>query len=189
MSSLDIRALALKHLEKLKKIKVCLFDIDNVLTDGRIHYDGEEMGFNRSTHALDGYGLKVLMQAGLKVGVISGGISVGMQKRFEENLKLDYVFLGNEDKRSAFKKILADGFTPDQVLYMGDEFFDLPLLMAAGFSVSVKNASHEVQERVDYIAHRNPGEGCVREVVDMVRYAQGIYPEVLDIEGKPIPFK
>lgn len=188
MKDLNLRENAKKFEQKLKKIKVCLFDIDGILTDGRIHYDGEEMGFNRSTHALDGYGLKVLMNAGLKVGVISGGMSLGMQKRFEENLHLNYVFLGNEDKREAFKSILNDGFEASEILYMGDEFFDLPLLMEAGFSATVPNASHEIKERVDYVTTRLSGEGCAREVMDMVRYAQGIFPEVPGFDGKLIPF-
>lgn len=166
--------------KKLKKIKVCAFDIDGILTNGGISWEGEDVGFNRITHALDGHGLKILMEAGLKVGVISGGDSIGVRKRFIENLKLDFVFLGNEDKRESYKKILAMGFKDEEILYMGDEFIDLPLLKRAGFSATVPNASLEIQEAVDYITMREAGDGCAREVIDILRYAQKLPVKILE---------
>lgn len=177
MSSIDFRKIAKKHEDKLKKIKAFLVDVDGILTNGQIYYTGSEIGFNRFFHALDGYGLKVLMKAGIKVGVISGGDSIGLSKRVED-LKLNYSFLGNEDKRKAFLEVKKDGFKDEEILYMGDELFDIPLLEKAGFGATVINSSHEVQEASDYVTHRNSGTGCVREVVDLVRYAQGIYPEI-----------
>ncbi len=174
----DLKVEALNHKDKLSKIKVALFDVDGILTDGHIHWDGEAVGFNRSTHTLDGYGLKVLRNAGLKVGIITGGNSIGVEKRFKDNLNLDYVFMGNEDKREAFKAVMDDGFSAEEILYMGDEFFDIPLLKKAGFSATVPLASIEVQDVVDYVTERMPGQAPAREVIDMVRYAQGIVPEV-----------
>ena len=174
----NLREISLKFSDKLKKIKVALFDVDGILTNGHISWDGEDIGFNRSTHAGDGYGLKVLMEAGIKVGVISGGDSLGVIKRFKENLKLNYVFLGNEDKREAFNKVLQDGYKRDEILYMGDEFFDIPLLKGAGFSATVPHSSHEVQEVVDYVTFRRGGDACAREVIDLVRYAQNIVPKI-----------
>jgi 3-deoxy-D-manno-octulosonate 8-phosphate phosphatase (KDO 8-P phosphatase) len=167
-----------KH--KLKKIKVCAFDIDGVLTNGGITWKGEDIGFNRTTHALDGHGFKMLMEAGIKVGVISGGDSQGVRKRFIDNLKLDFVFLGNEDKREAYKKILSMGYKDEEILFMGDDFIDLPLLKRAGFSATVPNASFEIQECVDYITHRESGDACAREVMDMLRYAQEIQVKILE---------
>ena len=128
------------------------------------------------------------MRAGLKVGVISGGDSLGVKKRFVENLKLDFAFLGNEDKREAYKEVLAMGFSDEEILYMGDEFFDVPLLKRAGFGVTTSEASEEVKGFVDYVTTRAAGHACVREVIDMLRYAQGIVPEVLDFDGTPIKF-
>lgn len=160
--------------EKLRKIKVCIFDIDGILTDGKISWDGEDVGFNRTTHALDGHGLKMLMAAGLKVGVISGGDSIGVRKRFVDNLKLSFAYFGNEDKRESYKKVLAMGYDDSEILYMADEFIDLPILRRAGFSATVPNASLEIQEAVDYITHREAGDACAREVIDMLRYAQNI---------------
>lgn len=186
---MDLFKEAKKHKEKLEKIKVVAFDIDGVLTPGHIWYAGEEVGFNRSTHASDGYALKLLMKNGLKVGVISGGESLGVKKRFIENLKLDFAYLGDEDKRDAFQRILDMGFKADEVLFMGDEFFDIPLMKGAGFSATVPHASHEIKFYADYVTHRTGGDGAVREVIDIIRYARGIVPDVLDLDGSKIDLK
>ncbi len=165
---------------KLSKIKVCIFDIDGILTDGKISWEGDDVGFNRTTHALDGHGLKMLMEAGLKVGVISGGDSIGVRKRFIDNLKLSFTFFGNEDKREAYKKVLAMGYKDEEILYMADEFIDLPILKRVGFSATVPNASLEIQEEVDYITYREAGDACAREVIDILRYAQKIPVNLLE---------
>lgn len=176
----SLRVTAEKFKSKLAKIKVCIFDIDGILTDGKISWDGEDIGFNRTTHILDGFGIKMLLAAGLKVGIISGGDSVGVRKRFIDNLKLSFTHFGNDDKREAYKKVLALGFKDEEVLYMGDEFIDLPILRRVGFSATVPNASLEIQEAVDYITHREAGNACAREVIDILRYAQNIPLELLE---------
>lgn len=174
LPQIDFRALAQKYAHKLKPIKVALFDVDGVLTDGKIYWSGEEVAWNRLFHTSDGYGLKMLMNAGIKVGVITGGSSLGVKKRFQELLKLDHFYFGNEDKIPAFEDILKkEKVSASEVLYMGDEFFDLPVLKRCGFSATTKIASLEIQEGVDYIAHREPGNGCAREVIDLLRLAQG----------------
>lgn len=175
---LDLRELSKQYEDKLKKIKVALFDVDGVCTDSKVFWSGEECGFNRFFNTQDGYGMKVLMRAGLKVGIITGGDSIGVKKRFE-GLGLDYIKMGNEDKRQAFKEVLADcQASEEEVLYMGDEFFDLPILTKVGFAATPPHASCEVRDAVDYVTHRSGGEGCVREVIDMLRYAQDIVPKV-----------
>ena len=176
----NLKEIAKTFSEKLMKIKICLFDVDGILTNGGITWDGYEIGFNRTTHSLDGHGIKMLMRYGFKVGVISGGDGIGMRKRFIDNLKLDYVFLGNEDKRDAYNKILADGFSDEQILYMGDDFIDLPILKRVGFSATVPGASLEIQEAVDYITYKEAGNACAREVIDILRYAQNLPLQVLE---------
>lgn len=166
---------------QLKKIKICVFDLDGILTDAHVWWASEEVGFNRSFNIYDGYGMKVLMGAGLKVGVITGGNSVSVFKRTEQ-LGLDFCYAGNEDKNSAFLDIMQSyDVTADEILYMGDELFDVPLLKKAGFSATVPNTSDEIKEIVDYVTVRKSGEGCAREVIDLVRYAQGISPVFEDI--------
>jgi 3-deoxy-D-manno-octulosonate 8-phosphate phosphatase (KDO 8-P phosphatase) len=178
----QIKDVANKFQEKLKPIRIVLFDVDGILTDGRIYYSGEEVGFNRQFHTQDGYGMKILMKAGLKVGIISGGNSLGVKKRFEL-LGLNYIYLGNEDKRHAFNEIKKiENATDDEILYMGDEFFDIPLLKKAGFSASLKSSSFEVQAAADYLCERPAGYGCVREVIDILRLAQEIVPDIADFK-------
>lgn len=173
---MSLREAARKHEAKLKKIKVVALDIDGILTDARVWWASEEVGFNRSFNIYDGYGMKVLMKAGLKVGVITGGNSVSVQKRVSQ-LGLDFCYAGNEDKRAAFTDLLKKyDVQPEEVLYMGDELFDIPLLKKAGFSATVPNTSDEVKEIVDYVTVRQSGQACAREVLDLVRYAQGITP-------------
>lgn len=171
-----LRETAKKFEDKLKKIKIVVFDLDGILTDAHVWWASEEVGFNRSFNIYDGYGMKMLMKAGLKVGVITGGNSISVQKRVDQ-LGLDFCYAGNEDKRSAFIDILKRyDVKAEEILYMGDELFDLPLLKKAGFSATVPNTSDEVKENVDYVTIRESGKGCAREVIDLVRYAQGIVP-------------
>lgn len=164
--------------EKLSKIKVCAFDVDGILTNGLIHWEGEEVGWNRSSHVRDGYGLKLLKQAGYKVGVITGGHSVSIVKRYQENLKLDFCFSGNEDKRDAFNSLLNEGHEAEEILYMGDEMFDIPLLKRAGFSATVPNSSPEVQDSVDYVTETFSGQGAAREVIDILRLSTGFQVDI-----------
>jgi 3-deoxy-D-manno-octulosonate 8-phosphate phosphatase (KDO 8-P phosphatase) len=179
---IDFKTLAKKYEPKLKKIKVACFDLDGILTDAKVHYDGEEVGFNRSFCVYDGYGMKLLMNAGLKVGVITGGNSVSVQKRTEQ-LGLDFCYMGNEDKAGAFKDVMKKfNVKADEILYMGDELFDIPLLKVSGFSATVPSAGPEVLEMVDYVTTRRSGEGCAREVIDMLRFAQNIHPTLEDLK-------
>jgi 3-deoxy-D-manno-octulosonate 8-phosphate phosphatase (KDO 8-P phosphatase) len=171
-----LKETAKKFEDKLKKIKVVVFDLDGILTDSHIWWASEEVGFNRNFCIYDGYGMKILMKAGLKVGVITGGNSVSVYKRTDQ-LGLDFCYAGNEDKRAAFTDLIEKyKVDPSEVLYMGDELFDLPLLRKAGFSATVPNTSDEVKEAVDYVTIRESGKGCAREVIDLVRYAQNIAP-------------
>jgi 3-deoxy-D-manno-octulosonate 8-phosphate phosphatase (KDO 8-P phosphatase) len=177
---MSLRETAKKFEAKLKKIKVVVFDLDGILTNAHVWWESEEVGFNRTFNIYDGYGMKVLMKAGLKVGVITGGNSVSVVKRTEQ-LGLNFVYAGNEDKREAFLDVLKKyQVSADEVLYMGDELFDMPLLRKAGFSATVPNTCDEVKEMVDYVTVRESGKGCAREVIDLVRYAQGIIPENKD---------
>ena len=177
---IDLREVARIFEKKLRKIKVLAFDVDGILTTGHIRFEGEEMGWNRSTHTRDGYMFKELMRQGFKVGVITGGDSPSVIKRFKENLKLDFVYSGNEDKRQSYKKLKDQGHSDEEILYMGDEFFDLPLLKRCGFSATVPEASVEICEKVNYVTELSGGMGAAREVMDLFRYANGIEVEMKD---------
>lgn len=177
---MSLRVVAKKFEAKLSKIKVVALDLDGILTDAHLWWESEEVGFNRQFNIYDGYGMKLLMSHGIKVGVITGGNSVSVQKRVTQ-LGLDFCYSGNEDKRDAFNSLLAQyGVEASEVLYMGDELFDIPLLKKAGFSATVPNTSDEVKEIVDYVTVRESGKGCAREVIDLLRYVQGIESRVGD---------
>lgn len=173
---MSLREISKRHEDKLKKIKVVALDVDGILTNAYIWWASEEVGFNRTFNIYDGYAMKLLMKAGIKVGIITGGNSVSVNKRMEQ-LGVDFSFVGNEDKRQAFRDVMARyNVQADEILYMGDELFDIPLLKKAGFAATVPSASEEVREVCDYVTQRTSGEGCAREVLDLLRYAQNITP-------------
>lgn len=176
--------------DRLKKIKLLALDIDGVMTDGRIFWQGspadggqpggqpvgQPVGWTRTFHVKDGYGLKVLMKCGIEVAVISGGDSFDVRKRMEF-LKIKHVFLGDEDKLKALDKILATtGLAADQLAFMGDDLFDIPVIERVGFSATVPHAVDPVKKRVNYITESRGGWGAVREVADAIRKAQGLGP-------------
>ena len=169
------------HREKLQHIKLFLSDADGVLTDGRIYWAGDERKFNRFFHISDGYGMRILKQAGIKIGVISGGNSQGLHQ-WSHYMKLDFLKTGNEDKRQGYLDILNswEGLKDEDIAYVGDEFFDLPLLRRVGFSATPPHASKEVKQSCHYVTTRPAGQGCIREVVELIRMAQNIVPSIPD---------
>ncbi|MCY4643025.1 MAG: HAD hydrolase family protein [Bacteriovoracales bacterium] len=176
----DLAEVARFHEEKLRPIKLFLTDVDGVLTDGRIYWAGEEVGFGRFFSAYDGHGLRIMKGAGLKLGIISGGHSLGLLER-AKTLTVDFVKTGNEDKRQGYLDIVKEcGLCDHEVLYIGDEFFDIPLLKRVGFSAAPPHADPEVKAVCDHVTFRPAGLGCVREITDLVRLAQGIDPHVAD---------
>lgn len=160
---------------RLKRIKILMLDVDGVMTDGRFFWL-ENHGWTRFFHVKDGYGLKLLRKSGIEVAVISGGDSKDVRTRMEF-LKINHVYLGNEDKLKAFDKIRTDtGIEPEAMAFMGDELFDIPIIERVGFSATVPDAPDEVKERVHYITQTSGGWGAVREVADAIRKAQGFGP-------------
>lgn len=160
---------------RLKKIKLLILDVDGVMTDGRIFWL-EGQGWTRHFHIKDGYGLKVLMKCGIDVAVISGGDSKDVRTRMEF-LKIKHVFLGDEDKLKALDKIVATtGLKLEEMAFMGDDLFDLPVLERVGFSATVPHAVEPVKKRVHYITESDGGMGAVREIADAIRQAQGLGP-------------
>jgi 3-deoxy-D-manno-octulosonate 8-phosphate phosphatase (KDO 8-P phosphatase) len=160
---------------RLKKIKLLILDVDGVMTDGRVNWL-QGHGWSRHFHVKDGYGLKVLMKCGVDVAVISGGDSQDVRIRMEF-LKIPHVFLGDEDKLKALDKIVAaTGLDVNQMAFMGDDLFDLPVLEKVGFSASVPHAVEAVKKRVHYVTRTPGGWGAVREIADGIRQAQGLGP-------------
>ena len=160
---------------RLTKIKLLILDVDGIMTDGRIFWLAGH-GWTRHFHIKDGYGLKVLMKSGIQVAVISGGDSDDVRSRMAF-LKINHVFLGDEDKIKAFEKISeSTGFKPDEMAFMGDDLFDIPVIERVGFSATVPHAVEPVKSRVHYVTESHGGWGAVREVADAIRKAQGLGP-------------
>jgi 3-deoxy-D-manno-octulosonate 8-phosphate phosphatase (KDO 8-P phosphatase) len=178
----DYSVIAEKFSEKLKKVKVFISDIDGIMTNGQIFYSSSEVGFNRAFDAHDGYGFRMLQKMGFKTALITGGNSLGVKLR-AEYLKVDHLYMGTEDKREAFNKILElENCDAKEVIYIGDELFDIPLLKKAGFSATVPNASIEVLKSVDYISMTTAGRGVCREIANLLFMANNLKIDIPDFE-------
>ncbi len=164
-----------EYQERLRKIGILILDVDGVLTDGTVFWL-EGHGWTRNFNVKDGYGLKLLMAGGVQVAIISGGDSKDVRMRMQ-HLKIQHVFLGDENKLIALDKIKqATGLEYEQMAFMGDELFDIPVIERVGFSATVPHAVDPVKERVHYVTEHDGGWGAVREVADAIRKAQGIGP-------------
>ena len=159
-------------LPKAKKIKLLLLDVDGVLTDGTIVYTedgGESKGFNTK----DGFGLRMLQDSGIEVGVITARTSEAVQRRAGD-LGFAHLYQGRKDKNDVYDEILkTTGLRPLHTAYMGDDWLDLPLLGRVGLSAAPADAAPEVQQRVDYVCRQNGGRGAVREICDLILEARG----------------
>lgn len=176
----DLIKAAEKFQEKLSKVKVFVSDVDGIMTTGDIIYSSKEVGFNRAFNAHDGYGFRILKNFGIKTALITGGNSLGVKLR-AEYLNVDYLFMGSEDKREALDKIIeSEKCQADELIYLGDELFDIPLLKKVGFSATVSESPVEVKRIVDYITYANAGRGACREVIDMLLYAKDLKVEIPD---------
>lgn len=157
--------------ERLKKIKLLILDVDGVLTDGSIVYssNGEEI---KTFNVHDGYGIEILRQEGIPVAIITGRISQIVEKRAKD-LKIEDLIQGTIDKVPAAESFARKyNITFEEIAFMGDDLFDIPLLQRVGFSCAPKNARKEVKRIVHYVTKKEGGKGAVREVIDMILEAQ-----------------
>lgn len=167
-----------EHMQRAARVKVMIFDVDGVLTDGSLTYgaDGE---ITKTFFVLDGLGIQLLQKTGVQTAIISARQSPIVVRRAAD-LGINHVYQGIHDKRVAFAKLLeATGATVEQCGYIGDDVIDLPLLMKVGFAVTVPTGHPDVQHRAHYVTKAPGGRGAVREVCDMVMRAQGTYEQAL----------
>lgn len=164
-------------LPRARDVKLLLLDVDGVLTDGTITYThdgGESKGFNTQ----DGFGLRILQDSGVDVGVITARTSEAVTRRAGD-LGMKYVFQGAGRKMDVYEKILADsGLRAMHTAYMGDDWLDLQLLGRVGFAVAPANAVAEVQQRAHYVTGRSGGRGAVREVCELILEARGEFSSI-----------
>ncbi|MEO1083540.1 MAG: HAD-IIIA family hydrolase [Acidobacteriota bacterium] len=168
--SFRVRADALKWL---------LFDVDGVLTDGRLWYtaEGETL---KAFDVRDGLGLKLAQRSGLRVGLFTGRTSEPLHRRAKE-LGLDHVIAASKDKASDFVDFLREhDLDAAEVGFMGDDLPDLPVLRRCGLAMTPRNGAEEVQAAVHWVVPRRGGDGAARAVVERVLKARGAWRPLID---------
>jgi len=164
--------------EKAKKIKLLLLDVDGVLTDGNLFYTGSSHE-GKSFHTQDGFGIRLLREAGIDVGVITARKSEVVKRRATE-LKMRYIYQDASDKNSAFAEILhKSGLHASEIAYMGDDWLDLILLQQVGLAVVPANGVPEVKEIAHYITKQRGGHGGVRECCNLILEAKNLLEGLL----------
>ena len=166
-----------------KNIKVLIFDVDGVLTDGQIFVipgpDGkgiEAKGFA----AHDGLGISLGRLGGLRIGIITKRNSQTVAIRAND-LKLEFVYQGQAHKMNAIDDILAKtGYTIDQLAYVGDDIIDLPVMRQCGLAIDTANARQQVKDVAHYITPNPGGQGAGRDAVDFILSAQGSLERVIE---------
>ena len=159
-------------LERARPVKLAVFDVDGVLTDGRLNFleDGSEF---KSFSTLDGQGMKMLLASGVTMAIISGRTSPAVERR-AKNLGISHLYQGREDKLAVLDELLAQlGLRSAQVAYLGDDLPDLPVIRRVGLGMAVANAASFVREHAHGITEARGGEGAAREFCELILRAQG----------------
>ncbi len=161
---------------RAQRVRVACFDIDGVLTDGRLWMNDQGVEL-KGFHAHDGLGLKRLREHGIEVALISARRSECVSLRAQE-LGIHLLFQGQTDKLSCFEQLLLGlQLNADQAAYTGDDLPDLAVLECAGLAVAVANAVTAVKTAAHWITEREGGNGAVREVCELILAAQGPKPD------------
>jgi len=158
--------------ERAAAVRLMVFDVDGVLTDGSLYY-GENGELQKRFNALDGHGLRLLMEGGLKVALMTGRSGPIVARRAAE-LGIAEVIQGVRDKGGALAELAQRSSVQlNQTGYMGDDVIDLPALQRAGFAASVPNAPGYVSQAAHWVSTHTGGNGAVRECCDLLLAAQG----------------
>jgi len=159
----------MKVLNKLKKLKIKLLilDVDGVLTDGKLYYSDNGVE-TKSFHIHDGQGMKLLLQHHITIAVISGRKSQATQNRMKE-LGIKHVYLGVNDKTQIFSQLKKKlGLKKENIVCVGDDLPDIPLMKQVGLSIAVANSTKDVLKIADYVTKNTGGNGAIREVCDLL---------------------
>ena len=167
---------------RASKIKLLLMDVDGVLTNGKLYHFPDEEGNMIETKGFDsqdGIGLQWLQWKGIKTGVISGRQSPATAERARQ-CKMAYVYQGHIEKVPILEEILADAkIDSSEVAYIGDDFTDVVIMHRVGLAIATANARPEVKQEAHYVTQATGGSGAVREVVELLLKAQGLWGEIL----------
>jgi 3-deoxy-D-manno-octulosonate 8-phosphate phosphatase (KDO 8-P phosphatase) len=168
---------------RAKNIKILIFDVDGVLTDGQIFVipNAEGHGIEAKGFAAhDGLGISLGRLGGLRIGIITKRNSQTVAIRAND-LKLEFVYQGQAHKMNAINDILAKtGYTIDQLCYVGDDIVDLPVMRQCGLSIATANARKEVKSAAHYVTPNPGGFGAGRDAIDFILTAQGTLEKVIE---------
>lgn len=159
-------------LEKASRIKLVIFDVDGVLTDGRLFYgdDGQEY---KAFHSRDGHGMKMLQNSGVEIGIITGRKSEVVTHRMA-NLGIQHVYQGKQEKLPAFEELISKlQVNADEVAYVGDDVVDLPIMLRVGLAIAVADAHHLVVKHAHWQTAHGGGAGAARDVCELIMEARG----------------
>ena len=161
------------YLAKAAKIKLAVFDVDGVLTNGQLIL-GESGNEYKCFHVRDGHGLVMLLETGCQVAVITARTSNIVAERMAA-LGIKYVYQGEKDKGARLISLIEElSLSTDQVLYMGDDVIDLPAMSKVGLAVSVNDGHYKVRDYAHWVTENNGGQGAVREVCEHIMQAHGL---------------
>ena len=156
----------------LTGVNTFMFDYDGVMTDGRVILQHDDPPL-RTANVRDGYVLQLAVKMGYNVVVISGGFSRSMDNRFD-TLNIKDAFTGVRNKVEVFEKYIEErNIDPENVVYMGDDIPDIPVMKMVGLPVCPADAVEEVKEVSVYISDKKGGAGCVRDIIEQVMKVQG----------------
>lgn len=165
-------------IERAKLIRLALFDVDGVFTDGNIQIDsqGKEI---KTFNTQDGHGIRLLQHYGIQVGVITGRSSEALEHRMRD-LNVEHVYQGSIDKHKSFEELLNTlNLTPEQTSFAGDDIVDLQVMKHCGLAIAVANAHPYVKEHAHWETTAYGGQGAVREICELLLGAQGLLEEAL----------
>ncbi len=177
--------LAPEVLEAAGKVKAVIFDVDGVLTDGRIILDntqGENKNEYKAFHVRDGHGIKMLVREGIRVALITGRSSAVVKRRAAE-LGIDEsdIYQGSKKKIEAYEKVKKQfNVIDDEVAFVGDDIVDLPVMIRVGFPVAVADAWEELFRHAKYRTRARAGRGAVREITDLILKAKGRLDAIIE---------
>jgi len=180
------KTVSLDLIERAKKIKLLILDVDGVLTDGKLII-GPSGEICKTFHVHDGLGIAISKKFGLKTAIITGRISKMVAFRANE-LKIDALYQGQSNKMNALVKLQQEfQVNLDEIAYVGDDLIDLPVMTRVGLACAVPNAVTEVKVHSHYITEAHGGHGAVRQVIEMILKAQGFWDQVISdyIQAKP----
>ncbi len=159
-------------LERAAQIKLVIFDVDGVLTDGSLYLgdDGQEY---KAFYSRDGHGMKMLQSTGVELGVITGRTSHVVRHRME-SLGVVHVYQGHVEKLPVYQQLLQEiGLQPEETAFVGDDVIDLPVMLRVGLAVAVQDAHPLVKRHCHWQTPHPGGRGAVRDVCELLMEAQG----------------